>query len=59
MKAELVCIEKACGAAFPITEVLYNCPHCGGLLETVYRDLILDVAALQTEWREVGRPTTC
>ena len=33
MPAELVCFEERCRARFPITEVIYNCPRCGGLLE--------------------------
>ncbi len=33
MLAELVCFEKKCGARFPITEPIYNCPSCGALLE--------------------------
>jgi threonine synthase len=33
MLAELACFEHKCGARFAITEVIYNCPKCGGLLE--------------------------
>ena len=36
MPAELACFEERCRARFPITEILYNCPRCGGLLEAVY-----------------------
>ncbi|MGB7761677.1 MAG: threonine synthase [Bryobacteraceae bacterium] len=36
MPAELACFEERCRARFPITEIIYNCPRCGGLLETVY-----------------------
>ena len=36
MSAELSCIEQRCRARFPITEILYNCPKCGSLLEAVY-----------------------
>src|ERR1019366_1556656 len=36
MPAELACIEERCRARFPITEILYNCPRCGGLLDAVY-----------------------
>src|SRR5215470_3635905 len=36
MLAELACFEERCRARFPITDILYNCPHCGGLLEAVY-----------------------
>ena len=33
MLAELACFEHKCGARFAITEAIYNCPRCGGLLE--------------------------
>ena len=36
MPAELACFEERCRARFAITEILYNCPQCGGLLEAVY-----------------------
>ena len=36
MPAELVCITEWCRARFPVTEVVYNCPRCGGLVEAVY-----------------------
>src|SRR5262249_40611196 len=36
MAAELVCFAEKCRARFPITEVIYNCPKCGGLLEAAY-----------------------
>jgi hypothetical protein len=36
MPAELICFEERCRARFPITDVIYNCPHCGGLLEVWY-----------------------
>ena len=36
MPAELICFEERCRARFPITGVIYNCPHCGGLLEVWY-----------------------
>jgi threonine synthase len=52
MIAELVCFEKACRARFPITEVLYNCPQCGGLLETSYSGERLDPVSLKKLWRE-------
>ncbi|MCP5111122.1 MAG: threonine synthase [bacterium] len=52
MAPELVCFEKSCRARFPITDVIYSCPRCGGLLEADYRDLKVDVGALKREWRE-------
>ena len=36
MPAELACFEQHCRARFPIDEVIYNCPDCGGLLEVVF-----------------------
>ena len=52
MVSELACFNKACRARFPITEVVYSCPHCGGLIEVLYRDLQLDPQALKNLWRE-------
>jgi len=34
--AELVCFNDGCRARYAITEVLYNCPKCGGLMEAAY-----------------------
>ena len=52
MPAELVCFEQRCRARFPITEVIYNCPRCGGLLEANYPFDDIDPAALKKVWRE-------
>src|SRR6476646_10033362 len=52
MSAELVCFEERCRARFPITEVIYNCPQCGGLLEASYDFAHLDPDALKHEWRQ-------
>jgi len=35
-RAELVCFEPSCRTRFAITDVLYNCPKCDGLLEAIY-----------------------
>lgn len=35
--ADLVCFDPSCRARYAITEVLYNCPKCGGLLEANYQ----------------------
>jgi threonine synthase len=51
MPAELVCFEAKCRARFPITEVIYNCPLCGGLLEADYTGPKTDPAALKQLWR--------
>jgi threonine synthase len=52
MPAELVCFEERCRARFPITEVIYNCPHCGGLLEVWYPPPAATPAELKRIWRE-------
>jgi threonine synthase len=52
MPAELVCFEEKCRARFPITEVIYNCLRCGGLLEAAYGFDRIDPDALKCAWRE-------
>src|SRR5690349_4438882 len=52
MPAELVCFEEKCRARFPITDVLYNCPACGGLLEAVYDKPEQSAPMLRRIWRE-------
>lgn len=52
MPAELVCFEERCRSRYPVTEVIYNCPRCGGLLEADYPGVQLDAAALKRVWRE-------
>ena len=52
MQSDLVCINDACHARYGITEVLYNCPRCGGLLEARYEFGKPDTAALKKTWRE-------
>ena len=52
MQADLVCFNSACRARFAITDVLYNCPRCGGLLEATYDFSALDAAELRRIWRE-------
>ena len=51
MSAELVCFEPKCRARFPVTEVIYNCSRCGGLLEADYPDWKLDAAQMKSVWR--------
>ena len=41
--AYLACFEAHCQTRYGITEVLYNCPKCGGLLEARY-DGVLPLA---------------
>src|SRR5215472_3542604 len=52
MAAELVCFEEKCRARFPITQVLYNCPTCGGLLEAVYEKPEQSAPMLRRLWRK-------
>jgi threonine synthase len=55
MPAELVCIAQRCRARFPITDALYNCPECGGLLEAVYGKPAQD----PSEWKALWRGRRC
>jgi threonine synthase len=52
MDSDLVCFNPACRARFAITDVLYNCPKCGGLLEAEYDFSRIDAPALKKTWRE-------
>jgi threonine synthase len=52
MPAELICFEERCRARFAITDVIYNCPHCGGLLEVWYPPPAESPAELKRIWRE-------
>ena len=52
MPAELACFEERCRVRFPITEIIYNCPRCGGLLEAVYPKPEGEPAAWKKIWRE-------
>jgi threonine synthase len=51
MSAELICFEERCRARFPITDVIYNCAHCGGLLEVFYPPPAATPAELKRVWR--------
>ena len=51
MSALLSCFNQKCARRFAITEVLYNCPDCGGLLEVLY-DTPGNATALKREFRE-------
>ena len=52
MPAELVCFERKCRARYSITEVIYNCPKCGGLLEAGYDGPEQSAPMLRRLWRE-------
>jgi threonine synthase len=51
MPAELACFEERCRARYPITDVIYNCPKCGGLIEVVYGKPAQPADELKTLWR--------
>jgi threonine synthase len=50
MPAELACFNAECRARYAVTEVLYNCPRCGGLIEAVYP--ARDASGWKALWRE-------
>ena len=50
MSTYLACFNQACHAQFAITDVLYNCPKCGGLLEAKYD--AIDPAPLKQIFRQ-------
>ena len=52
MTAELICFEERCRSRYAITEVIYNCPRCGGLLEATYGHQDLPADRLKALWRE-------
>ena len=52
MSSVLVCFNPACRAKYAVTEVIYNCPKCGGLLEATKPELTLSPAQLKKLWRE-------
>ena len=52
MLSELLCIEQNCRARYDISEVIYNCRKCGGLLEVGFRNSDIDAASLKSVWRE-------
>ncbi len=52
MRAYLACFNTVCGAEYPVTEVIYNCPSCAGLLEVRYDGAATDPWTLKQIWRE-------
>lgn len=48
----LRCFNAACAAVYPVTEVIYNCPNCGGLLETAYETPAWTAADMKRTFRE-------
>jgi threonine synthase len=52
MTSALVCFAPECRARYPIRDVIYNCPRCGGLLEASYSGSWKPAAELKKLWRE-------
>src|ERR1700733_1335267 len=52
MNSELICINPACRARYAITDVIYNCPQCNGLLEAEFVAPKVAPAELKKTWRE-------
>jgi threonine synthase len=52
MQSFLVCFRAECRAKYPITEVIYQCPRCGGLLEAGYDWQDVDASCWKKLWRE-------
>jgi threonine synthase len=52
MTAELICFNPQCRTRFPITEILYQCPVCGSLLEAHYEGRRAQPDAWKRLWRE-------
>ena len=52
MLAFLECFQPQCRTRFPITEVIYNCPKCGGLLQAAYEGDPGDPVTLKQLWRD-------
>lgn len=50
--AELICFNEGCRARYPITDVIYNCPKCDGLIEAVYNAPAGDPVRLKKLFRE-------
>lgn len=50
--SELICFNPSCRSRFAVTEVIYNCPRCGGLLEATHDFSGLDAVSLKRIWRE-------
>jgi threonine synthase len=48
----LRCFNPACAATYPITDVIYNCPACGGLLEAAYSAPTWTAAHMKRVFRE-------
>ena len=52
MTAELICFNPECRTRYAVTEILYQCPVCGSLLEAHYEGTRAEPAAWKRLWRE-------
>ncbi len=52
MQAHLVCFAPDCRTKYALSEVLYQCPRCGGLLEVDYDWQSANPAPWKELWRE-------
>jgi len=52
MQANLVCFAPTCRAKYLLTDVLYQCPQCGGLLEVEYDWTEANTSSWKELWRE-------
>lgn len=52
MVSYLVCFRAECRAKYPITEAIYTCPACGGLLEVQYEWETANTSGWKELWRE-------
>jgi len=52
MRSELICINASCGSSYAITDVIYNCPKCDGLLEAKFVAPQAAPHELKKLWRE-------
>ncbi len=52
MQAHLVCFEPDCRTKYALSEVIYTCPRCGGLLEVDYDWDSVNSSSWKKLWRE-------
>jgi threonine synthase len=52
MQAHLVCFAPQCRAKYALSDILYQCPRCGGLLEVDYDWTSANTSSWKETWRE-------
>ncbi len=50
MLSYLACFDATCGKRYKLSEVIYSCPNCGGLLEVANSFDGVDTRRLRTTW---------